>query len=246
MDKKRRQEFWLQTMSASLGTIVGIILTFGTTLLLQNCEQRRMERTTTLMVIHNLDDFCNKLSGDVDDLKTEDSLNIFVLNNLNRLNQIPNDTLSLFLNNLMEVNVSIFDNSTENIFTTNIDTWKNIGSSEFVENAGKCFAFKRMTIDVINEIRREKLQVRDTLIAICEYCDHPVKTQSETVKQLFKSPITRQYIGKLHWYYISWMKGVLTILKDQNAKNKELMHMTDEELNEFGENKMKMYHSPST
>ncbi len=243
MDKKKQQEFWMQTLSASLGTIVGIILTFGTTLLLQNCEQRRMERTTALMVVHNLDDFCDKISGDAKVLEAADSLNLFVLNNLNRLDQIPNDTLELFLKNLANIDISIFDNSVENIFTTNIDTWKNIGSSEFVEKAGKCFAFKKMTIDLVNESRKEKLQMRDTLMTISEYSDPPVREPHEIVKRLFKSPITRPYIEKLHEYYIKWMKNAPAILKEQNTKNKELMRMTDNELEEFGDNMKKTYSS---
>lgn len=68
-------DFWNQTFSSTLGTIVGIVLTFGTTAWLQSKEQKKMEHTVALMVIHNIDEYCENLESEIDRLSQIDSVN---------------------------------------------------------------------------------------------------------------------------------------------------------------------------
>ncbi len=82
------------------GHIIGIVLTFGTTFALQRCEQQKTERTAALMVIHNLDYFCESLEENIKDLEKRDALNIAVWGRWSD-NQIPDDSLMLFLNTLL-------------------------------------------------------------------------------------------------------------------------------------------------
>lgn len=243
MNKKTLHEFWMQSATATFGTVVGIILTFGTTFYQQNSEQKQMERKAALMVIDNLDDFYDKMAKDVKDLAAADSLNYYVLENLDRLNKIPDDTLNLFLNNFAEFSFSVYDNTTENIFTTNIDTWKNVGNDQFVEKAGKCFALKKMLIATFKERQERQTQVYDTLIAISVCSDKPLHNTRKIVRRFLKSQEVRLFINRQHRYYVTTLKMGLEIMKDQNKKNKELMQVTDEELHSFGETSTKYYHN---
>ena len=65
--------FWKQTLSCTLGTIIGIVLTFGTSAWIENHEKQATERTAALMVIHNLDGFCDDLEETTKYLQTIDS-----------------------------------------------------------------------------------------------------------------------------------------------------------------------------
>lgn len=89
--------FWTQTLSCTLGTIIGIVLTFGTTAWIDYREQQATERTAALMVIHNLDGFCDDLDEALKNLQATDSINIKVLAAKDRLETVSEDTLELFV-----------------------------------------------------------------------------------------------------------------------------------------------------
>ena len=55
--KWKLSDFWKQALSSTLGTIIGIVLTFGTSAWINHREKQETERTAALMVIHNLDSF---------------------------------------------------------------------------------------------------------------------------------------------------------------------------------------------
>ena len=59
--KWKLSDFWEQTLSCTLGTVIGIILTFGTSAWIEYHEKQETERTAAMMVIHNLDSFCEDL-----------------------------------------------------------------------------------------------------------------------------------------------------------------------------------------
>jgi hypothetical protein len=237
MNKKRLPEFWMQTLSNTLGTVIGIVLTFGTTFCLQRCEQENTERTASLMVIHNLDNFCESIADDIKILETVDSLNSIVWQHSpDRLEKISDDTLQLFLNNLLSRDFKPEDNTAEGIFSTNIDTWKSIGNSEFVELAGKCFSVKRMMTKLREELDQERLQVYETFMDMAVYTDKPAQTLHETVARVFCSSELCCFIRKQHDYYLNGMKTGLLTLQEQNGRNKQLMKITDEELKQFGYN----------
>lgn len=238
--KQKLIEFFMQTSSGTLGTIVGILLTIGTTYYQQEHEQRQMERTATLMVIHNLDRFCSRLELNVRELERADSLNLAIWNSPN-ISKIPNDTLEMFINNFMSFQMWPVDNTAENIFSTNIDTWKNIGSSEFVELAGKCFSAKNLIVKLRDEMNKDQLQLYDTLMATIFNNSHPPKSPSEAVLRIFESSALCCFIRKQHEYYVRGMKGGLMVLKEQNARNKKLMNVTGEELKRFGDNEIRDY-----
>ena len=77
--KWKLSNFWKQTLSSTIGTVVGIVLTFGTSAWIKHWENQETERTAALMVIHNLDGFIQDLDLMVKELQTIDSINTKVL-----------------------------------------------------------------------------------------------------------------------------------------------------------------------
>ncbi len=235
--KKGLSDFWTQTLSSTLGAIIGIIVTFGTTLWLQYREQRTTERTAALMIIHNLDNFCDHLANDIEELKVADSINSLVWQHSpDNLNHMPDSTLQQFLNNLLIRNYTVEDQTAENIFSTNIDTWKSISSSQFIELAGECFSAKRMLTKLREELDEEKRQIYKPMMTATTYTDNPAKTLREAVARVFCSADLCCFIKKQHDYYLGGMQAGLEALREHNAQNKQLMNVTDEELQQFGDN----------
>ena len=236
--KNGLSDFWTQTLSGTLGTVIGIIVTFGTTAWLQYREQQATERTAALMVIHNLDNFCDRLANDVEDLKTADSLNYLVWRHSpDHLDQLADSTLQMFMNNLLSRNFTVDDQTAENIFSTNIDTWKNISSSEFIEQAGECFSAKRMLTKLRGELDEDKRKIYNSIMTATSYTDKPAMTLREAVARVFWSADLCCFIQKQHEYYLGGMRAGLGGLREHNEENKKLMNVTDEELRQFGVSK---------
>ncbi len=230
---KHLPEFWKNTLSNTLGTVIGIALTFGTTLCLQHLEQKKAERTAALMVIHNLDAFCEALEDEINDLQKTDSINSMVWDQHTE-RQIPEDTLQLFFDDLFNINYICVDNTVESIFGSNIETWTNIGNSEFIEVAGKCFTVRRMVNQVREEMNRDKEHMWYTYMTTAVYTDKPAETLREAVDWVFCSAEMCCFIRKQHLWYIPALQTGLMAIREQNERNKLLMHISDEELQQFG------------
>lgn len=237
---KHLSEFWRSTLSNTLGAFFGIVLTFGTTFALQHYEQKKTERTAALMVIHNVDYFCEILEDDINDLEKRDSLNLIVWDRWAD-NQLPDDTLMLFLNSLLSRDFNCDDDAVEAVFSSNIETWTNIGNSEFIELAGKCFAAKHQAVKIRQEMDEEKQRLWYTFMKTIVYTDNPTESLHESVKRVFSTPEFCCFLRKQHQQYIPILKMSLMVLQEQNERNKQLMRVTDKELKEFGFNEHKNY-----
>lgn len=107
-------------MSSTLGTIIGIVLTFGTSAWINHREKQETERTAALMVIHNLDSFTEDLGEMVRELQAIDSINMKLLDARDRLHTVSEDTLQLFVSGILTHNFNTVDETAETIFSSNI------------------------------------------------------------------------------------------------------------------------------
>lgn len=230
---KHISDFWSKTLSSTLGTVIGIVLTLGTTLCLQRCEQKKTERTAALMVIHNLDSFCDNLEDEIADLQRVDTINFVVWSQRSDL-QVAADTLQLFLDNLMNRNYSCDDNMVESVFGSNIETWTSIGNSEFIEIAGRCFATRHLANQIRQEMDEERKQLYYTCMTTFAYSEQPTRTLPETVERILHTPEFCYFINKQHQIYIPALQSTLTLIREHNEKNKQLMQVSDDELKQFG------------
>lgn len=77
--KKMKQRFldkdwWKNTTGATAGTIIGIILTFGTTFYIENRNKAEMARKTVMITLHNLDSAIDTMEMLLQELQRRDSL----------------------------------------------------------------------------------------------------------------------------------------------------------------------------
>ena len=172
--KWKLSDFWTQTVSCTLGTIIGIVLTFGTSAWIKQREKQETERTAALMVIHNLDSFTEDLDEMVMELQAIDSINMKLLDARDRLHTVSEDTLELFVSGILTHSFNTVDETAETIFSSNIETWKSIGNSEFIELAGNCFSGKRLMVKFQEGLEAEKNELSDLFLKTVLYADHPL------------------------------------------------------------------------
>ena len=234
--KLKISDFWKQTLSCTLGTVIGIILTFGTSAWIEYREKQETERTAALMVIHNLDSFVQDLALMVKELQTIDEVNTKVLAAKDHLDTVSEDTLSMFVTGILSHNFNTIDETAETIFSSNIETWKSIGNSEFIELAGNCFSAKRLMVKFQERLEAEKDELSDMLLEKVTYSDHPTESLQETVATILRSSRCRRHIKKQGDFYLRGMEQGVKVLSEKSDQCKRLMNVTDEELKKFGYN----------
>ena len=234
--KWKLSDFWKQTLSCTLGTVIGIILTFGTSAWIEYREKQETERTAALMVIHNLESFVQDLALMVKELQTIDEVNAKVLAAKDHLDTVSEDTLSMFVTGILSHNFNTIDETAETIFSSNIETWKSIGNSEFIELAGNCFSAKRLMVKFQERLEAEKDELSDMFLEKVTYSDHPTESLQETVATILRSSRCRRHIKKQGDFYLRGMEQGVKVLSEKTDQCKRLMNVTDEELKKFGYN----------
>lgn len=66
------KDWWKNTTGATAGTIIGIILTFGTTFYIENRNKAEMARKTVMITLHNLDSAIDTMEMLLQELQRRD------------------------------------------------------------------------------------------------------------------------------------------------------------------------------
>ena len=213
--ERKFYDFWTQTLSCTLGTVIGIVLTFGTSAWIEYRERQEMERTAALMVIHNLDSFCEDLDEAVKDFE---------------------DTLDMFVNSFLSHSFNTHDQTTETIFSSNIETWKSIDNRQFIDLAGNCFSAKKLMVKFQERLEEEKNDLTDLFLKTIAFGDKPPKSIHEKAAAILRSATFCTFIVKQHSFYLYGFKTGQKLLREKTEKCKQMMNVTDEELQEFSKN----------
>lgn len=228
---KHLSEFWRSTLRYTLATFIGIVLTFGTAFAKQHYGQKKTDRMAVLMVIGDLNYFCESLDTHIKDLEKRDSLNQIVWNDWKTDKRLPEDTLRLFIESLLYRDIKYENNVAELVFSSNIEKWINIDNGKFIDMVGNCFAFKHHVDKIRQEMYEEKQRLMYTYMKTMYYTDNPTPSVQEGVDWIFRSS---EFCREQHLLYISMLKLDLMMLQELNKRNKQRMQVTDEELKEFG------------
>lgn len=133
-------------------TTISIVLTFGTTALVDRQTQKKERRLTALMVMSNIESFARSLDEAEENLAGNDSVAVWLMgvsaDDVVKAGDEPfwNAIMSIFT-----VPIIRHDRTAETIFGSTIDTWKNMGNFQFIDNVGSCFSQMNWIEDYYNE-----------------------------------------------------------------------------------------------
>lgn len=223
-------DFWSNTLASTIGTIVGIVLTFGTSHLIERRQEAVRERHVALMVIHDIEDYCDLVEYTMKEWEERDSINNFILDYVSEDSvQIADSTLNFFLENLGLCNDWAYNITTQNIFNSNIEIWQDISDKNFIENTGKCFSLMSAIDETHEEYNSYVRQAYDSYLINVE----SVLTDDISLRQEVQRAIQEANV-KLA---IDHLSRSLDVYKDNlnyirlfNEQNKKTMNISDEEL----------------
>ena len=135
------KSFWKGLLLTILGITISIILTFGTNSLIQQYRKVQDRKMTAMMVMSNIESFARTLETRSDRMARNDSIAAWLLcMPYEDLELLPEKELDGLISQATYVATLNHDHTAENIFTNNIDTWKNVNNAQFIDNVGSCFS----------------------------------------------------------------------------------------------------------
>lgn len=222
------KDFWKGLLRTILGISISIILTFGTNAWLVHLRSVKDRKMTAMMVMGNIEAFATHLDQCATHMGWNDTLATYLLN-------IPVDSLDLmdqyellpYINNVTAYYTLNHDESAENIFSNSIDTWKNIGNFEFIENAGRCFADLKNIKQIYDDFLATTDHIRERLMKNPDA--YPGKT---VVSKVLQDKEYRDHLMHIH-SQAEYYHYLAAFVRWRNAKNLDLMKITEDELKHF-------------
>ncbi len=225
-------DWWKDVTSSSLGTIVGIVLTVGITYWQQSGHNDERALKITKITLHNIDVRTENLVEASNVIATKNDIFWKLRNSLDSLDKIATDSLLQDLNTLYYVSYYITDSKTESIFSHSLDVWYFLDDEKVVGRISNCYS----AIDHGEEVISTLNSKIDNALHNCKreiirqgLWNDPVKfaeiiaNDLDCIMAFDKAGGTTIYIN-----------GINDLVRKLNNHNKEVLGLSDAELDELG------------
>ena len=221
---------WVKDLLVAFAaTTLSIILTFGTTMIVNRVKQKQERKLTALMVMSSIEKFARELDVIAEDLAHKDSIATWLLS-------IPIEEVAelgdYFMDPLRETagNYIILarDKSADAIFSSSIETWKNLGCFAFIENVG--YAFSEMD-DLIKSYSEHISNFQSTHEDIVLHPDdHPGSSNAE---KYLRYDVFREQFKMIYNFLEGELRLTSADLRRRNRNNMRYIGISEEEVMAF-------------
>lgn len=224
----KKGDFWKQIVMIVIGTTISLVLTVATAEVMSRHQRAKDRKLSAMMVTSNIEVFSRLLDEYADYLSTSDSIATWLLSKpLEELEQLPADELNGLIDQATLLPFLSYDKSAENIFSNNIETWKNMGNVVFINLVGQCFSSMRQIENHWNE------RSSDLSKTILDIKDHPDDYEGSTIPmKIIRCEKIRRSLRGIH-YWRAWLSHGAATLRYQNRKNMESIGITEQEVMDY-------------
>ena len=204
-------------MLTVIGTTISIVLTFGTAGLLDRCQRADDRKMSAMMVMSNIEQFSRNADDMSRDIARCDSIGTWMLSlPQDSLDNIPPEEVKDLINEVLAlVKYMTHDKTAENIFSNNIETWKNMGNFQFIDNVGLCFSKMNAEENNWNEWVNEYEATISRAISEMQPGEH-------TLTKLLNDNVFRQKVESFH-VRKAWLDYLASYIRYLNSKNMVLI-----------------------
>ena len=233
IELKKHAGFWKQIGMIIIGTTISLVLTIGASMALELRERANDRRLSALMVMGTIEDFANGIDEIVVQQQHCDSICAWLLSvPVDELELMPKETLQDLVIDAVSNSFVSFDKAAENIFSNNLETWKNLGNFQFISNVGDCFTRMHSIEDYWNNRVKEEEKIFDDISGNPE--QYPGKYIC--TKWLRNDNVRQTMVMKHNW--ICWLHYQAELMRYTNKLNMSVIGISEKELKEF----MEEYH----
>lgn len=215
------------TLAGTIGTIIGIVLTIGTTYLATRIETRKSEKQQIQMLVKGLEQNIKAFEDLAETLEYADSLNMIIHLHKDNLSVLPDSTLYEWSSYLLSLDLNAIDMTAARIFSSNIETWRNISSPEFIDNMGRSFSVIEMLIEL--NARREDAFFNQMYEVYELERNNTSKSIVEHTQRIIQLPVVDNYMHSVHEFYSRAFRGSTKLLREKLNESKQLVGLPIEE-----------------
>ena len=225
-----------EILMTTIATSISIALTFGTSMCLQHRQKVKDGRQMAMMVIHDMDENIEVMKSVAKQEKRNYAVARYVLDHLDQIESISEDTLSQVWFYLFEGREVVPDESNERIFNSSMETWRVIDNPTFINLVQTFYSMRRHYFDLFkkdinfirpfSEERKREIQI--------EAADNNYNVISNT--DLLKKVLSDDRVE----YYVEWStvrsdfyEQIASEWQCNSDQAKFLIGITDDELEEF-------------
>lgn len=229
-----RNDFWKSLLRTVLGISISIVLTFGTNALLLYRYAAKDRKMTAMMVMGNIETFAKHLEQCADHMGWNDTLATYLLAiPMDSLDLVDQNQLLYCINNVTAYYTLNHDQSAENIFSNSIDTWKNLGNFEFIENTGQCFADIKNIKEIYDEFLGTTDRIRSRMVQNLDACPGNSLGSKVMHDKEYRNHLAHIHSQAEYYHYLA------AYVRWKNVKNMQLMDVSETELKQFIEERDK-------
>lgn len=225
---KGGKNFWANLFRTILGITISILLTFGTNALIQQRRKVQDRKMTALMVMSNIESFARTLETRSNRMAPNDSIAAWLLcTSYEDLELLPEKELDHLIARATTVATLNHDHTAENVFSNNIETWKNVNNLQFIDNVGSCFS-------AINGVEEQFNQwAKGVPEAMQDVYVNPDKYEGGTISmKLMHSDRVRNALNGIH-NRRCWLRYAAATLRFFNLQNMAAIGISEHEVMEF-------------
>ena len=228
-----------------LGTTISIVLTFGTTALLDNREKAAQQRQTALMSVYDIDEIIRMLKEDMEKEKVLSEVTNYVFTHQEELDSMSSDTLKMAVAYLVEdmtEKPEWADDSKEKAFSGNIEVRQNMKYAQFYDNVRESYRLRRELLGRLEKDIEFSRPVSDTdyhqFVQQLDFTDFDTdgnlteNASRSLLRHAFQQRSTELYLRYFfrrrenYAYYIMYLIRL-------NRENKFMADITDDDMAEY-------------
>ena len=232
METEKKTPTWLKDLLVAFAaTTLSIILTFGTTGVINRVKQKQERKLTALMVMGSIERFARDLEDLEKYTAKQDSVATWLLSlPIEDVARLGDGPLIDTFQEVVELGVINHDRTSETIFTSHIDTWKNMGNFRFIDNVGWCFSTMNFNENDYNqrvlEIASSPLDIRD----------HPANYPGNSrIEKYLRNDDVRSSLKEIH-NLRKTLRYLIANLRMENRNNMRIIGIAEKEVMDFTDN----------
>ena len=223
--------WWKEFLKICLATTISIVFTFGTAALVDSCKRVKDRKMTALMVMSNIEDFARSLDNQAKVMARKDTVAAWLLSlPEDVVKKVDQEYFSEPIREVIFLQVISHDKTAESIFSSNMDTWKNMGSFRFIDNVGDCFSNMNWIEKYWNS------QVEEAETNFLRVQKEVEKNSENLIVRLLKDEDMRLYLNRIHAMAV-WFEGNAISYRQMNRINMQLMGISEKEVMDFTDEK---------
>ena len=227
-DKEILNTFFGQILLVFIGASFSIILTLTVAYLMDKHRRQEDRRLSAMMVMSNIEIFSRYLEEISENMDANDSIATWLLSKpVEDLELMPEMELDNLINQALDLLFLAYDKSADNIFSNNIETWKNMGNVKFIDQVGQCFS----AMNTVEE--RWNNWVTEAEGFLREIKDHPENYEGSTPPmKCIRSDKMRHTLKGIH-YWRAWLSYMAATMRYHNLDNMEAIGIKEQEVMDY-------------